>query len=58
VETKLIALLVVTLLVLVLGIALMFEMFRRDEATLGATALGILMFGAVLAIVYGTLDTT
>ena len=50
-------LLVITFLVAAAGVALLAEMFRRDEPTLGASGLAALMFAAVLAVVYGTLDT-
>jgi hypothetical protein len=54
---RMIALFVFTLLVTVTGIALIVQMYRRDQPTIGATGLGALMFAAILAVVYGTLDT-
>lgn len=56
-EFVVIALLVLTCLVVVAGIWMFVEMYRRDQPLLGAGGLGALMLAAILASVYGTLDT-
>jgi hypothetical protein len=52
-----IVLFVLTCLVAATGIGLLVEMYRRDRPDFGVGVLSTLMFAAILAVIYGALDT-